>query len=58
MTRKDFLIGAIVSLVFGFIIILGLGIERRAKVDQHQWRQWVDTADCESVRAKVRDMAP
>jgi hypothetical protein len=58
MTRKDFLIGAIVSLVFGFIITLGLGIERRAKVDQHQWKQWVDTADCESVRARARELQP
>jgi hypothetical protein len=58
MTRKDFLIGAIVSLVFGFMITIGLRVDRQSKLDQTEWRQWVDTADCESLRAKVRDMEP
>lgn len=58
MTRKDFLIGAIVSLVFGFMITIGLRVDRQSKVARAEWRQWVDTADCADLRAKVRDMEP
>jgi predicted small secreted protein len=58
MTRKDFLIGAIVSLAFGFMITIALRVDRQSKRAQVEWRQWADTADCADLRARVRDMEP
>ena len=58
MTRQDFLIGAIVSLAFGLLITFAWRDYKSTQVSRDQWRQWADTANCDALRARARDMEP